>query len=164
MLRKIIPILLALTGLFAGIGVGLLFKTTDELTDLAPGDEVGGAPHLSEGVKSDDIGKASEYVKMSNQFIVPVLREGKVTAMVILTLSIEVKHGTTDLVYAREPKLRDALLQVLFDHANSGGFKGDFTDSANLIILRAALKEIAQNTIGNDVIDVLVTDLARQDS
>jgi len=84
--------------------------------------------------------------------------------MVIVSLSLEVKQGTTEQVYAREPKLRDALLQVMFDHANSGGFRGSFTDGSNLVLLRKALLEAAQKTLGDIVTDVLIVDIVRQDS
>ncbi len=75
-----------------------------------------------------------EYVKLPNQFVVPVMAKGKVGAMVILSLSLEVEQGTTQEVYEIEPKLRDVLLQVMFDHANSGGFTGAYTDGANLML------------------------------
>ena len=74
------------------------------------------------------------------------------------------KEHAGDAVYAREPKLRDALLQVLFDHANSGGFRGSFTDGANMILLRKALLEAAQSHVGEIVTGVLISDIARQDS
>jgi flagellar FliL protein len=53
---------------------------------------------------------------------------------------------------------------VLFDHANSGGFNGSFTDGANLVLLRKALLEAAQRVIGPNVLDALISDIARQDS
>jgi hypothetical protein len=101
---------------------------------------------------------------MSNQFVIPVVDQGKVVSMVILALTLEVGIGTTEVIYAREPKLRDAFLQVLFDHANSGGFDGSFTDAPNLMLLRKALLEAAQTAIGPNVSDVLISDIARQDS
>ena len=58
--------------------------------------------------------------------------------MVVLSLSLEVEAGNTEAVYAREPKLRDVFLQVLFDHANSAAFSGSFTDGSNLILLRTS--------------------------
>jgi hypothetical protein len=76
---------------------------------------------------------------------------------------LEAKTGAREAIYAREPKLRDAFLQVLFDHANTGGFKGAFTDSGTMSTLRTALTEIAQKTIGNQINDVLVIDIVRQD-
>ena len=105
-----------------------------------------------------------DYVKLNNQFIVPLLEEGKVVSMVIVSLSLEVTQGMTDTVYAREPKLRDAFLQVMFDHANAGGFRGSFTDAANLVLLRKALLEMAEKTLGDWVSDVLIVDIVRQDS
>lgn len=83
--------------------------------------------------------------------------------MAILGLTVEVTAGESSSVYAREPKLRDAFLQVMFDHANSGGFRGDFTQSANMFLLRSALKEAATKTVGTVVSDVLILDIARRD-
>ena len=101
---------------------------------------------------------------MNNQFVVPIVDEGRVSAMVVLSLSLEVEPGNTEAVYQREPKLRDAFLQVLFDHANIGGFSGSFTDVSNLVVLRTSLKEAASRVLGTVVVDVLITDIARQDS
>jgi len=64
----------------------------------------------------------------------------------------------------REPKLRDSFLRVLFDHANMGGFEGNFTNAQVLGRLRAALREVAQQDLGVDVAqDVLIVEIARQD-
>ena len=52
----------------------------------------------------------------------------------------------------------------MFDHANAGGFRGTFTDGANLVVLRSALLEVAQSTLGDLVSDVLIVDIVRQDS
>ena len=101
---------------------------------------------------------------MNNQFVVPVVEQGRVAAMVVLSLSLEVDVGNTEAVYTREPKLRDVFLQVLFDHANMGGFSGSFTDGSNLVVLRTTLKEAATLVLGKVVTDVLITDIARQDS
>ncbi len=161
-MRKLLPLLLGVVGLLIGGGVGVFLHTAP--VDEAAAETAEQADSASPPPIADPSAPAPEYVKMSNQFVVPVLEEGRVTAMVILTLSLEVQHGTSEAIYAREPKLRDAFLQVLFDHANTGGFKGSFTDGPNMTFLRKALKEVAQSTIGESIIDVLVTDLARQDS
>ena len=71
--------------------------------------------------------------------------------------------GQKEAVYAKEPKIRDSFLQVLFDHANIGGFDGAFTNANNLDVLRGALREIAQKDVGEQVIDVLIAEIARQD-
>lgn len=150
-MKKLIPVFLILLGLGAGIGAGIVLRPASEEAEPDP-------EHVEEAPAT------TEFVKLNNQFVVPVVEEGRVTSLVILALSVEVTIGSTEAVFAKEPKLRDALLQVLFDHANAGGFKGVFTDSANLILLRKALLEAAQKTMGDLVIDVLISDIARQDT
>eukprot|EP00903_Cladosiphon_okamuranus_P021954 g20186.t1 len=105
-----------------------------------------------------------EYVKLNNQFIVPVVTDGRVGALVVMSLSVEVKIGSRETVFLREPKLRDVFLQELFDHANQGGFKGAFTNSNTLDVLRNSLTEAGRNVLGDQLLDVLITDIARQDS
>jgi flagellar protein FliL len=151
MMGKLIPLLLALIGLGAGIGGGMALRPMPEPMEEVVEVEI-------------DPEMLPEYVKMNNQFVVPVLEGGQVAAMVILSLSLEVKKGASEEVYSREPKLRDAFLQVMFDHANSGGFSGSFTDGSNLILLREALLEMANKTLGDIISDVLISDIVRQDS
>ena len=105
-----------------------------------------------------------EYVKLSNQFVIPVVEGKIVVALVVVSLSLEVPEGNKDAVFRREPKLRDSFLQVLFDHANIGGFNGAFTEANNLAVLRNALREVGQKEMGKDIIkDVLILEIARQD-
>jgi flagellar FliL protein len=59
--------------------------------------------------------------------------------------------------------LRDSFLQVLFNHANLGGFEGEFTDSSNLDVLRNSLREIGRRDLGDGISDVLIMEVARQD-
>ena len=82
--------------------------------------------------------------------------------MVLVSLSLEVKSGYKETVYAQEPKLRDALLQTMFDHANIGGFDGAFTQSGNLDLLKKSLFETARITLGDSLAEVLIIDIARQ--
>jgi flagellar protein FliL len=105
----------------------------------------------------------TEAIRLPNQFVVPVVRNGRVSAMVVMSLSIEVTPGMGEAVFLAEPKLRDALLAVLFDHANAGSFDGSFTEAANLDLLRSTLTEAAQAVLGKDAAGVLILELARQD-
>ncbi|MCF8510058.1 MAG: flagellar basal body-associated FliL family protein [Rhodobacteraceae bacterium] len=162
MLRKLLPALLALVGLGIGAGAGLILRPAPEV----PSAEDGADGHTEAKAEHDEAEPEvpPEYVKLSNQFVVPVMQGGKVISLVILSLSLEIEPGTSQDIYAREPKLRDAFLQVLFDHANSGGFQGSFTDGSNLVLLRKALFETASGVMGASVKDVLISDIARQDS
>lgn len=174
MLGKLLPIILAAVGVGAGISAGLLLKpdpsemATDEVSH-----EVGkdGEAHETPEKESKSHDKKTgedepddlEYVKLNNQFLIPVVTDQSVQSLVVMSLSVEVAAGQSEAVYTREPKLRDAFLQVLFDHANIGGFRGEFTNAKNLNVLRNALTEIAQTIVGDSVEGVLITDLARQD-
>lgn len=165
MLKKLFPVALALAGLGGGIAAGLFLRPEDAPTDEAAGVENPGTALEERADAAAPEGPVEpEYVKLNNQFIVPVVEQGRVSAMVVLALSLEVTTGSTETVYEREPKLRDVFLQVLFDHANVGGFSGSFTDGANLIVLRTSLREAAGLVLGTVVKDVLITDIARQDS
>lgn len=104
-----------------------------------------------------------EYVRLNNQFVVPVIEGTKVAALVVLSLSIEVGAGEQEKVFAREPKLRDAFLQALFDHANAGGFEGAFTRGEQMRDLRGSLLEAAVRILGAIASDVLIIDIVRQD-
>jgi flagellar protein FliL len=169
----ILPAFLGLAGLGAGVGAGLALKPKEEAAGHPAADSGARAEEGHEAdeghsggdeVHAEEDGPGPEYVKLNNQFVVPVVQEGRVAAMVVLSLSLEVEAGSTETVYQREPKLRDVFLQVLFDHANVGGFSGSFTDGSNLVVLRTSLKEAAALVLGTSVKDVLITDIARQDS
>lgn len=160
----LLPLILGVVGLGGGIGAGLLFALEPKIVRDSSGD-TGGVPgdesRRSPGGADDDA--ASEFARMSSQFIVPVIRGEQVASLVVLSITIEVDPGQTTTVFQREPRLRDSFLRVLFDHANIGGFDAGFTQSGTLEILRKALKEAAMATLGSMVRDILIVDIVRQE-
>jgi len=163
---KILPILLALIGVGAGIGAGVMLKPEPvvEADTATCGPETGGDhAETAYDVDEHDDEILPEYVKMHNQFVIPVVKDGKMAALVVLSISIEVAPGGKEATFQREPKLRDAFNQVLFDHANAGGFEGVFTNSNNMTLLRDSLYEIARKVAGPVVKDVLIAEIVRQD-
>lgn len=164
-MRKLLPILLALLGIGGGVGAGFLLKPDlpPEVASLDSANPCGEPMKAEAAAVAQPDPSNQEYVKLANQFIVPIVLNERVNSLVVLSLSVEVGMGQTQIVFDREPKLRDAFLQVLFNHANIGGFKGVFTEAANMMILRRALKEAGQSILGDAVSDILITDLARQD-
>lgn len=162
MLSKLLPIVFLVLGLGGGVAAGLYVKPEpaeehSENSDLEKNDKK---------TKKDSHGSdgSTEFIKMHSQFVVPIIQKDEISGLVVLSLSIETEPGLSEAFYAREPKLRDIFLQVLFDHANIGGFDGAFTSASALDPLRTALLEVAQKEMGDDVIGVLITDLARQDT
>ncbi len=154
MMRIFVPGLLLVLGLAAGIAAGIVF---------APPAVEENAAETSAPAIGGQRGGQTEFVRLNNQFVVPVVARDRVAAMVLISLSVEVRLGTADAVYAREPKLRDGFLQVMFDHANRGGFDGAFTDANSMDVLRRMLMEVARGLLGEDVRGVLITEIARQD-
>ena len=107
----------------------------------------------------DDIG----YFKFSRQFVVPIIGEGGVGALVILDLNLEMQSEAATNFYFREPKFRDALMQELLDLANEGRFEGRLTDRRNLEVIRTDLLAAVQDVAGDAVKEVLILDIMRQD-
>lgn len=171
-MRKLLPLLLAVIGLGAGVGAGLALRPAaeEEAGIPTPGHEAEkdpseGAVEAGKPAEQDGHeGATFDYAKLNNQFVVPVVADGRVSGLVVLTLSLEVTTGSTETVYSREPKLRDRFLVVLFDHAAAGGFDGDFTAPSKMAALRRALTEQARRILGAVVNDVLIQDIIRQDS
>ncbi|KAA8604338.1 flagellar basal body-associated protein FliL [Salipiger aestuarii] len=159
-MKKLLPILLALIGTGAGIGAGIFLAPSGDAA--APAGEHAATPSQA----ADDHGDAAGpiYVKMNNQFVIPIVAKDRVQSLVVLSLSLEIMGAGQEIVYNQEPKLRDVFLRVLFDHANIGGFEGNFTESTRMEILRRSLHEAARNVLGPMVGDVLITEIARQDS
>ncbi len=155
MLKKLLPIVFLLLGTGAGIGAAIF---------TAPAPDGKTAHVEEEPAEEEDSTKKPEFIKLNNQFVVPLMANDRVTSMVVVSLSLETEPGLTEAVYAHEPKLRDLFLRVLFDHANMGGFGGSFTQSETLDLLRKALREVAQKEMGKEIRDVLIVDIARQDS
>lgn len=176
---KLLPVLLALTGLGSGLAAGYLLRPPPEAAAASdahapePAADAHGAAaadcvvpegHAAEATLPDphDPQTAPVYVKLANQFVVPLMGPNSVESTVILSLSLEVPEGAQEAVYNLEPRLRDAFLRVLFDHANAGGFDGNFLNTAGLDDLRKALRETAATAAGPLVEDVLIVDLVKQ--
>lgn len=167
-MARILPLVIILIGL--GLGGGLGFVLRPEATQAAP-EAADGAPEADETALATDAHDAAssaeqeqDYIRLNNQFVVPIVHEGKVAALVVLSLSLQVQADTRERVYSQEPKLRDVFLSVLFEHANAGGFDGTFTATRAMDALRRGLLESAQGAVGTGLVtDVLIMDIVRQD-
>ncbi|MEZ5760315.1 MAG: flagellar basal body-associated FliL family protein [Paracoccaceae bacterium] len=163
-MKGIVPIVLVLAGVSGGAAGGFLLRPAPEqvaeLEEPVPHDENDPGPQESD--PSAATPSEVEYVKLNNQFVVPVMEGAEIQSLVILSLSVEVAAGQAELVYAREPKLRDTFLRVLFDHANMGGFDGPFTQGGTLESLRRGLRAAAREVVGTPANDVLILDIIRQ--
>lgn len=182
MKRLLLPIILLLFGVGGGVGAGFMLGSGNAVASETEEDEHGAEEEHAEGDDHDGeehaedeepaeparvqpAGEGTEYVRINNQFVVPIVRNGAVRSLVVMSLSLEVDVGGNSAVFNLEPRLRDSFLRVMFAHANSGGFDGLFTEAEAMAPLRSALREAAQNVLGRgSTHDVLITDITRQDA
>lgn len=151
MIAKLLPLIVLVVGTGAGIGAGLILRPDPPEPDP---EQVAAMATVSD--------TALALHEMGNQFMVPIVEGARVTSMVVMHIALEVREDQTALVAQNEPRLRDRLLQVMFDHANSGGFDGMFTANNTMGVLRLGLLEAAQAILGADVVrGVLITDILR---
>lgn len=104
-----------------------------------------------------------EIVKLPSQFVVPVILDNRVRAMVVLSVAVEVETGQGDHVRALEPKLRDVYLGELFSLAALDGFRDALISRKTLELVKLALTERSKEVLGLQFVNVLVTDMSRQD-
>lgn len=153
-MRRLIPIILICLGIGAGGAAGLMLRPDTEPVDA----EDTLTPPQPVTLYEAELG----VFEFTNQFVVPVVIGDQIASVVVLSLALEINESRREGVTNNRPRLRDALLQVLFDHANAGGFTGPFTAQTTLGPLRRALLEAAQKTLGSDVVSgVLITDIIR---
>ena len=174
-MKLLLPLLLLVIGTGSGIGAGVMLKPAapegDETATKEAVHCVPGEAHVTADVPKDASAPASydetaepaEYAKLNNQFVVPVVADDQIVAMVVLSLGVSVPTGGKDAVFAFEPRLRDRLLQVMFDHANIGGFSGNFTSAGNMRALRRDLLTASREILGDGALDILILDIVRQD-
>lgn len=169
-MQKILPILIALIGLGIGAGVGFVLKPAVETAeaecaegDMTCKDAMEKSYTAMSVERIVEVEVPREYVEMKKQFVVPVIDENEVSSLVVMSLSLEIEEGVKETVFTREPKLRDAFLDIMFAHANSGGFSASFTKRQAMADLRGSLLKAAHEIIGSAVQKVLITEIVRQD-
>ncbi|OZA16808.1 MAG: hypothetical protein B7Y02_02830, partial [Rhodobacterales bacterium 17-64-5] len=103
MIRKLFPLIIGCFGLGGGIAAGVMLRPAPAedrgmTADAEAGDTAAGEYSAADGAAGTETGKgqkdgdldagrgeetgAPEYVKLNNQFIVPVVDEGRVASMV----------------------------------------------------------------------------------
>jgi hypothetical protein len=178
MKKLLLPLVLAILGVVGGAGAGWFLKPAP-VVEPEPCLDDAGEPlepevceerraaeeeaAMAEPAPVDPDAPAPEFFRFDRPFVVPLMGQGRVAALMVASVSIEVETGQLPAVEAREPRLRDAMLRVMFDHAYAGGFDGDFTAAYVMKDLRRNLLAAARKVAGAPVRDVLVVDIYRDD-
>jgi len=138
----------------------------------AKADEKGG--HGDKGKKAkaskghDDKGYAGggdeiEFIKFKRQFVVPVLANDDVQALILLNIGLEVPGNKRDDMFRLEPRFRDAFIRELLQLSDAGYFDSELTSPDTYEVLRETLSRAARDISEDGISDVLILDLSRQD-
>ncbi|NNC37701.1 MAG: flagellar basal body-associated FliL family protein [Acidimicrobiales bacterium] len=117
--------------------------------------------------KGDDgssyAGGENVYLKFKRQFVVPVMQEGAIEALVIMNLNLEMNDNAPENAYSYEPKLRDAIMRELLALSNAGVFGADLTSAESYEKIRENLLTACQDVIKEGIDNILILDVARQE-
>lgn len=162
MIRKIIPIALPVLALVGGAFAGDMLRAPSG--DADPAHEATTTDEQSTAGGHADSATAGEdaWFQFPTQFFVPLMRQGDLRDVMILTVTLQTGSDNLGALSKREHTLRDALLRQLMIHANTGGFDGNFTADRNLASLREGLLTAARVATDIPVTAVLIEDIARQ--
>ena len=135
------------------------------------GDDHGGDDHASDydshgGGDSYGSSKSSgnsSYYKFSREFVVPIMRGGQVTSLVILHISLETDSATSEKLFSEEPKLRDNIMTTLIGLSNDGRTLERPTDINNYETIRSMILMNLKDSIDDGIRNVLIVDMAKQD-
>lgn len=175
MIRKLIPIALPVLALVGGAFGGDMLRAPADPAKTHAGD-AHDAPATDDHA-TDDHAKASSghggddghggteadgWFTFPTQFFVPLVRQGDMGDLMIITLTLQTDGASIEPMRKKEHALRDALLRQLLIHANTGGFDGNFTADRNLAGLRLDLQKAAAGVTDLPIKAVLIEDIARQ--
>lgn len=139
-------------------------KTEGETAE-AKSEEAGHATAGAEGEHgaAAEAGTSADWFHFPDQFFVPILRNGTTSAVMVLSLTLEMPANARVAVETKEHRLRDALLNALMIRSNTGGFDGNFTAASSLESLKSELLAAARKAGGTEITGVLIEDIARQE-
>ncbi|MBC9246409.1 hypothetical protein H4P12_06715 [Paracoccus sp. 11-3] len=157
-MKKLLTLAIPLVALIGGVTAGDMLKPQPKTET-----PVGEAPQTAaEGPGPEEKKGKTAWFTFPNQFFIPIMRNGDMGAVMIMTLSIETEKAHLDAMQQQEHRLRDALLRQLMIRANSGGFDGNFTSEASLGTLRKDLLAAVDEVSDLPITAILIEDIARQ--
>jgi hypothetical protein len=81
----------------------------------------------------------------------------------LFEIGLAMRPGARERVFTLEPRLRDAFLRDFFEMSYTGAFLTTYTDERVVSELRAKLLDSARSYLGEDVSEVLLLDMIRQE-
>lgn len=106
---------------------------------------------------------ARSFIAVGRQLIIPVVRGRNTRALILFELAVDVPAAISEATHKMLPRLRDAFLRELFAMSYTGAFDETYTDGRVLDEMRRNLRLAARRVLGDEVADVLVLDVMRQE-
>lgn len=179
MLNKILPIIITLVAVAgAGFAAMTLKGGPADVPPPAHGDDHAGSDSHGGGhgggdhgdshgsvkqVHSEDSTNGLGYFNFRRNFIVPVVDDQRVRALILINVSIEMNESGIEDAQAREPNIRDAFMKTLLAMSHEGMFNQDITNPDVYSEVQARLLETAKLNVDESVRSILLVDYARQD-
>jgi flagellar basal body-associated protein FliL len=113
--------------------------------------------------KEGDAAPAVIYYKFTREFVVPIIRNGRVSSLVILNLNLEADASMGRKLYDMEPKLRDNIMTTLITLSNDGTTFESMTSVKNYESIRSLVLQNLGSVVKEGITNVLIVDLAKQD-
>jgi len=174
-MKLIVTSLVAIIFVAAGSFAAVVLKTPSEAPathadaggDEHPEDDHGDKDHKKKSKSDDGHGKkassgSSAYYKFSREFVVPIMRGGQVTSLIILHISLETDSATSEKLFSEEPKLRDNIMTTLIGLSNDGRTLERPTDVNNYETIRSMILMNLKDSIDDGIQNVLIVDMAKQ--
>jgi len=174
-MKPVLAAILVLLGLAGGAGLGLHFKRAageaEAPAPRSPGDAAAVANRGDDAEGGDSApepdpamaGEGSNYIAIGPQIVIPVVEGRETRALMMFEIALDVASDESEMVYALEPRLRDAFLRELFEMSHTGAFMTTYTDHRVIRELRDKLLAAARQHLGQRVRDVLILDVMRQE-
>lgn len=118
--------------------------------------------HGDEGSDGASAGAIS-YLTFKRQFVVPVVKRGKIESLVLLNINLELNEEAPVDVHSFEPKLRDAIMRSLLSLSHNGSFTGDLTNTDTYNHIRSDLLSAVKHVITDGIEGILILDISRQE-
>ena len=113
--------------------------------------------------KDGDAAPAVIYYKFTREFVVPIIRDGRVSSLVILNLNLEADASIERELFDMEPKLRDNIMTTLITLSNDGTTFESMTSVKNYESIRSLVLQNLGSVVKEGITNVLIVDLAKQD-
>lgn len=160
-MKPILALVIILLGIVGGGAAGIMLRPVPDPEEIAKAEMEPKVDPNAQPVVGPSSDRA--FVEIGPQMIIPIVEGGRTRALMLFELAIDVPTGRVEDVHAIEPRLKDAFLTEFLRMSQAGAFNENFTDNRVIGELRGSLTRAAQRLIGDDVAEVLILDIMRQE-